>query len=336
MKTTAPTLFDILGVNADVDTEGVKNRFQEHWMAAGCDYGAVPREIMYAERILRDVQGRSVYKEILRACNGEFPLKIDPDQEAHLREICEIAQIRIFELPNRPNTFEFRRANQEAPYWSKEVPGFPRAPEPALRRVIRGVWQFVTLQLFLDTSVKEKLGLVLLYGAVGCGAYFAVPKVQEKAQEAIAEYRVAVRLDSIRERHADAVRELAVLRKAVLAFAADFENVTQVELGDGNLTSDLERAMIKYPAVREAWNAIVERRVSDTNLDELAGRLSAINVDDDGTGSLGEHLARISEIVSSVDAYRRSLEAQRIDLNHIEQKLKFESLERKRKGRTTP
>jgi hypothetical protein len=334
MKTKATTLFDILGVSGDVDTDGVKNRFQEHWVAAGCDYGAMPREIMYAVGVLEDEQGRSVYKDILRACYGGFPLKVDAREQGYLREICEIAQIRVFELPRRPGTFEFRTVNQEAPYWSQEVPGFPRAPEPALRRVIRGAWRFVTLQLFLDTSVKEKLGLVLLYGVVGCGAYFAVPT----AKEAVVEYRAAVRVDSARERHADAVQELAALRKAVLAFAADFEDITQVELGDNNLTTDLNRAMIKHPTVHEAWNAIDDNRVSEANLEVLDKKLSAISIRDESEASLGAHLARISEILVSIDQYRRSLETQRADLAHIEHKLNLDRRKRQRKQeeRKTP
>ena len=113
MQTTAPTLFDILGVSDDVDTDGVKDRFQEHWMAAGCDYGAVPRDIMYAVGVLEDAQGRSVYKEVLRACHGPFALKVDSVEMGYLREICETAQIRIFELPRRANTYEFRTSAQE-------------------------------------------------------------------------------------------------------------------------------------------------------------------------------------------------------------------------------
>jgi len=334
METTAPTLFDILGVSDDVDTAGVKNRFQEHWIAAGCDYGAMPREIMYAARILEDVQGRTVYNEILRACRGEFPLKVKPEEKGRLREICDVAQIRIFEVPGRSNVFEFRAANQEAPHWSKEVPGFPRAAKPPLRRVVHSVWRFVTFQVFLDTNVWEKLRLLLLYGAVGCGIYFAFPT----AKKAVIEHRAAVRLESAYERHAEAVQELAGIRRDVLTFAADFQDITHVQLGDNHLTTELNRAMIKHPTVRDAWNAIDDNRVSEANLEALDQKLTAINLDDVTEDSLADHLAPIWKISFTIDQYRRSLKTQRTDLAYIENTLNLERREKKRKQkeRTTP
>ena len=104
-----------------------------------------------------------------------------------------------------------------------------------------------------------------------------------------------------------------------------------MELGDNNLTTDLNRAMIKHPTVHEAWNAIDDNRVSEANLGVLDQKLSAINLRNESDASLGDHLARISEILVLIDQYRRSLETQRADLAHIEHKLNLDRRERKRK-----
>jgi gluconate kinase len=317
------TLFEVLGVSRRATDERVQRRWRAH-VAKARGEDRVSDTVRHAYRVLANSAARRQYRDLLKACERETPILIDPQKAKGIRNFCAVVGISLTMDPENAGWHHFRLPHQDPIQWPSAV-----VSRSWLARLLAGLRALLTFRVFAGKSAGAQFLLVLAYIAVLMSASVATRWLGDVVRE----HRLRSLEAEVRVLHARASDAYRGLESAHKQFGEDFRSIAGVNLDDqepSHRPHDLDFALIRHESVRVGWYRLHEIEPSPASFSQPQDFLDAVDSRIRVSTFLEADRDRLQELIARISADRMATDEQRQWLTHIKAMItgdRFESVE---------
>lgn len=314
-KSNYQTAFEVLGVPPQATTEDVRQAFAAERAAHGANQNDIPERIRDAFALLGNPNAASSYREVLRACAKQRRIEIQPAHQPAFFAMCSQWQIHKWEDREFPGAFLVWTAEQPEPELvtrQREAAQRPAGSAGSIEQLIRERQR---------SRAFKRILLLLVLAGVAYALYTGIPIYLQQRRVA------AVRADAEHagQKLAQAQQDLGLLQRR-------FREVTGLTLDTVDAatarTQELDLALIQHETVRQAWDEILAERTSIESLQLLRAESERLAAAAQAGGVTPTDVSTAERLLSDVDRHARRISAKLADVQHIQQMLEGDRVER--------
>lgn len=309
------TLFDILGVPAEVtDTEVLKAYAERIADAGGEDQ--LDWDIKQAFRFLEHVERRDEYRQLLEACANDHPIFVPEENLKAFRQMCQLARVSVWPDPDVADQYVVRLPGQGPPEWHERYEPIP--PLTRWQKFLYLLSNVFLFGVFRGKTLGRQIMLGLLYmGVVAAGVYGVKWSVRR-----VEEYNARALESAIRIGRAEAGEKLEKLRLEDEALRRDFEQLAGVSLDrvadpEAAPYPEIDDALRWHPTVNEAWVDIYNVRLKPADLHTARQTLVDIQERIQSNSFQVADRERLKKLLAWIEAKTQLVRIQESDLEHI-------------------